>query len=168
MNLENAVGDVQNKYCTVYEASTIYDVRQRTVKSRLAYALQFGVSDSLPSTGRKPIFSDEVIEAEKQKTRALDCKLRSRRKADWGSYFHDLQRQNHKAGDPPIQLISKNSIRLYRNLIAPEKCSTYDQNEARTAALEDLYSHIAWVACLRCYHGFLSSTSALGILSLQR
>ena len=48
LNLKNAVSDVQNEYCTAYEASTIYGVRQRTVKSRLAYALQFGVSYSLP------------------------------------------------------------------------------------------------------------------------
>jgi len=148
-------------YLSASQASGIYAVRTRTIQSRIEHAQQFGGTGSPVPLGRRQILSPEVITQEKEKTRALDDKLRSRKKAAWASNFYNLQEELYTIGDPRRNRMDPDTVLHYRKLIAPEECKTYDQNEARTAALEE-YSLIAWAAILRAFNGWLSCTGPLG------
>ena len=76
-NLDLAVSDVMNGYSSASQAASMYEVRARTIRSRVDYATKSGGTGSPLPRGRRQIFSPEVITQEKEKTRALDDKLRS-------------------------------------------------------------------------------------------
>ena len=135
-----AIESVQSNKNSIHEASMEYGVYRSTLARHVQASTSKGIS--LPSipTGRPFYFSDEIIALEKIKARNNDDRLRSRYSDQWLQYFYDLQKQNYVGGPgiKPLQLMSAKTANRYRNIIAPEQASTYDENESRAIALEEV------------------------------
>ena len=162
MNL--AMDSVRSGKNSIYKSSKEFGLHYSTLSRHVEAERLQGTPTPSISKGRQVYLSDEIIAKEKQKTRANDDRLKSKYSDQWLSYFHEVQRENYVGGPgiKPLQLMTDRSARKYRNLIAPDQAGTYDQNVSRAIALEDIYSHLAWVIVLRIWHGYTYDTSSLG------
>ena len=159
-----AIDAVRSGRSTIYKAANEFGLYESTLTRHVKAASSQGTSLPDISRGRKCYLSEKTIEIEKQKARDNDDRLKSRYSDQWLEYFHEVQKQNYIGGPKisPLKLMSAKSAKMYRDLIAPDQVNTYDQNKSRAIALEDIYSHLAWVIVLRIWHGYTDDTSSLG------
>lgn len=165
-NLRHATADVLAGVRTYAEAVQFYGVVDTTLRRHVAKA-EKGEEVAI---GRPPLLSEQAVAEERKKARAQDMRKNSLRQTDGAAYVaaaakeHRLPgtilRNGQGAGSEYIP--DPRTVRKYLKKIVPETATGYQQNLARSDALNEPYNGLAFMVALRLAFGYYASGDLIG------